>query len=255
MKNAFLTIICGLLCCAWLGGCTRALPLISHAHVGHSLTSWRDTPGQQGLFVVAEKEVDIALDEARLANRTSAGNDRVLTHVANVIHAFDPDQGSGNGSGTGYGAIRALEGATEHMVYAAQTDDASENLIKMTERFSEGAAAVRERMKLATHIAFLIQDSEPADRPGLSARLFDTLDHIRNGKDANADGRIDANAAEVGLVQLREGISEALKAEEPAYHPIGRHYLLGLVRLPSGGWAYRFDQSGDAAQSSYEYGY
>src|SRR5687768_12537894 len=35
-----------------LVGCAHQQPLISHAHVGHGLTHWQDTPGNKGLFTV-----------------------------------------------------------------------------------------------------------------------------------------------------------------------------------------------------------
>lgn len=238
------TIVVLSLLATTLGGCTRALPLISHAHVGHSLTSWRDTPGQQGLFVVAEKETDIALQQAELALQSLGNPAEMKNHVKGVTHALAPERVRSD-IGLGYGAIRAIEGASEHMVFAAQTDDASPNLIKMTERFARGAAAVRERMQLAVGITELIATPDSGDPRVLTSKLQQTLQHVRFGRDLDGDGAIGPQAEELGLAQLREGISTGLKAEDPPYHPIGRRYLLGLVRLPNGGWAYQFDQSGE----------
>src|SRR4029450_7773253 len=95
-----------------LASCGRTLPLISHAHVGHALTTWRDTPDEQGLFVVAEKEITTVWQQAQAARQTSATVAR--QHSAGVVHALDPAH-QATGPGLGYGGIRALTGAAQHI--------------------------------------------------------------------------------------------------------------------------------------------
>jgi len=92
-----------------LFGCASQQPLISHAHVGHGLTTWQDTPGNKGLFTVAREEIDIARHEADAALGAASAAEKA-THINNAVHALNPDVQS-KGTGLGYGAIRALGSA------------------------------------------------------------------------------------------------------------------------------------------------
>ncbi|MCU7845372.1 MAG: hypothetical protein KZQ93_16200 [Candidatus Thiodiazotropha sp. (ex Monitilora ramsayi)] len=249
--------ICCLLCIVAVTGCTRAMPLISHAHVGHSLTAWRDTPGQEGLFVVAEKETGIALENAKAAIDNQANAPRRLRHLSNVVHALNPDHRE-SGDGLGYGAIRALDGSVDHMVFAAESEDASDNLIRMSARFAEGASRVSDRLRLAGEIAMLAENATDEESGRLLKQLEQVLNHALEGADLNDDGRVDNRFDEYGLLQLRNDISRSLHKEKPPYQPAGKKYLLGLVRLPGGSWAYRFDLTDKNAPrpwDGYGYGY
>ena len=102
--------------------------------MGHSLTAWRDTPDEQGLFVVAEKEITIAWQQAQSARQTSATVAR--KDLAGVIHALDLEH-QATGPGLGYGGIRALAGAAQHIEFASTSDDASRNIVKGAEAFAK----------------------------------------------------------------------------------------------------------------------
>lgn len=219
-----------------LAGCGRTLPLISHAHVGHALTAWRDTPDEQGLFVVAEQEITIAwrdAQSARQASSTIARND-----LARVIRALDPQPPD-----TGYGGIRALTGAASHLEFSSTSEDASQNIRQGAEVFTKQAAVVIENLKLAVDIARLAQTSSDAELSGLTAEIEKIIDRSLNGVDVDGDGSIGNTAEEIGLKQMRQQLLAMLSRENPPYHPIGRPYLLGLVRLPNGRWDYRFDRA------------
>src|SRR3954470_9810766 len=95
-----------------LMGCVHSQPLISHAHVGHCLTNWADTPDQQGLLPVARQELDAARREADAALQESIPPAEKATHIRNISRALNPDAEK-LGPGLGYGAIRALEAAVE----------------------------------------------------------------------------------------------------------------------------------------------
>jgi len=239
--------------CTVFMGCVRSLPLISHAHVGHSLTAWRDTPNQEGLFVVAEKEADVAFEDAQQAVNNAQTPDIARQYISNVVHALNPDIQS-EGSGLGYGAIRALEGAVDHIAFAAESEDASKNIIESSGQFSYDARRVLVRLKLAVEVAQLARRSSAAELPGLADELQQLMDHNINGKDIDGNGVVDPASDEVGLVQLRQGLVTMLSNESPPYHPLGRKYLLGLVRLPNGQWTYNFATSNEpsASSSSYE---
>jgi hypothetical protein len=224
-----------------LSGCGRTLPLKSHAHVGHSFTAWRDTPEGQGLFVVAEREITIALQQSKAisqaASTTAARND-----LPGVIHALDPEQ-QATGPGLGYGGIRALTGAANHLEFASKSSDASRNIIEGAEVFVKQAAVVIENLKLAIDVATLAQTSGDAELLGLTEEIEAILNRSLNGVDADGDGSIGNTAEEVGLKQMRQQVSAMLARENPPYHPLGRRYLVGLVKMPNGSWEYRFDRS------------
>ena len=231
-----------------LAGCGRTLPLISHAHVGHALTAWRDTPDEQGLFVVAEQEITIAWQQAQAARQTSATVAR--KHLAGVIHALDPEH-QATGPGLGYGGIRALTGAASHLEFASTSDDASQNIMKGAEAFTKQAAVVIENLKLAVDVAILAQESSDAEISGLTAEIEQIIDRSLNGADVDGNGSIGNTAEEIGLKQMRQQLLAMLSRENPPYHPIGRRYLLGLVRLPNGRWDYKFDRSKGSSYSRY----
>jgi hypothetical protein len=231
-----------------LAGCGRTLPLISHAHVGHSLTAWRDTPDEQGLFVVAEKEITIAWQQVQSARHTSATVAR--KDLAGVIHALDPEH-QATGPGLGYGGIRALTGAAQHIEFASTSDDASRNIVKGAEAFAKQAAVVIDNLKLAVDVAMLAQKSSDAEISNLTAEIEKIIDRSLNGADVDGNGTIGNTAEEIGLKQMRQQLSAMLSRENPPYHPVGRRYLLGLVRMPNGRWAYQFQRSGGSGSSRY----
>lgn len=205
--------------------------------------------------MVAEKEAGIALASAKAALADQASAPRRLRHLSSVVHALNPDQRE-NGGGLGYGAIRALDGTVDHMVFAAESEDASDNLIRMSARFAEGAGYVSDRLRLSGEIALLAESASDEESSRLLIQLEKILNHALEGADLDADGRIGNRYDEYGLLQLRNDISRGLHKEKPAYQPAGKKYLLGLVRLPSGSWAYRFDLTDKNAQhSGYGHGY
>src|SRR5688572_1286993 len=110
-----------------LGGCAHHQPLLAHAHIGHCVTSWHDTPDNRGLLEVAEQELATALHESRAALIRDICPSQKPRHLRNAVHALNPDA-QHTGPGLGYGAIRALEGAIEHLEYAATSQDASRNV-------------------------------------------------------------------------------------------------------------------------------
>jgi hypothetical protein len=213
-----------------IGGCARQLPLISHAHIGHTLTAWRGTPDEQGLFVVAEREAAIALQEAQLAACTT-DPEAARQHASNVVHALNPDLET-SGPGLDYGAIRALQGSMDHIKFAATTQDASHHVIRSADAYARSADRVLGCFQVALGVAQLAAQASDAETRGLSEELEALLrECVSGGKEA-------------GLVQLRQQLSAMASQEtDPPYHPLGRRYLLGLIRLPNGEWVYQFDQT------------
>lgn len=237
-----------------MAGCSQKLPLVSHAHVGHALTAWRDTPNEQGLFIVAEKETKTALDETNAAIASGQNQTRMQARLSNVLYVLDPDLAESR-KGSGYGAVRALNGATDHMVFAAESDDASQNLKNMAYEFAEAQVGVMDRIKLAVEVARLAQRSHGQEQQNLLLQLRSTLYAALEGEDVDHNGKIGTVQEEHGLLQLREIISAGLRNEKPAYHPVEKKYLFGLIRLPTGIWAYRFNASGAKKDEAYGHNY
>jgi hypothetical protein len=214
-------------CLLCFSGCVHRQPLISHAHIGHCLTTWHDTPDKQGLFEVARQELETArkeADDALLAGLSAA---QKAEHIDNVAHALNPDM-QPLGPGLDYGAIRALEGAVEHLEYAATSEDASPNIVSSVATLSDIGVAVLERLRNAA------AQAKPAGIKDLAA-----LDKLA------FDVRTLLNAAEFGtgtqpgFQQLRTQLDAMLARESnPPYEPVERKYVLGLVRLPNGKWGF-----------------
>jgi hypothetical protein len=197
------------------------LPTIAHSHVGHAVTAWTDTPGQIGLFEVARLEARVAAEHAAYAVEGARNIGSVKQHLGHVLHAVDPKL-LADGPGTGYGLIRAIDGSIQHLGYAREVRDASANLRAGLPGVIDGLQAWRRESQL---IAVLARDA-------------------RQSRD---DARVVAYAQDLsqrctrlaaGLAQVRQRLDALLAAEVPPYRPIARRYLFGVIRLPSGDWAF-----------------
>jgi hypothetical protein len=219
-------------------GCAHRQPLISHAHVGHCLTQWHDTPNNRGLFDVARAELDTARTQAEAALLADASAAAKAEHLDNVVHALKPEF-QPLGPGLDYGAIRALEGAVEHLEYAATSDDASTNIVGAVAQLSETGVAIVGRLKQAVERARSVDRKDVAAINQAALDVRTTLSAALSGFDADVNGSIDATAKEGGLDQLRAALDATLAREaNPKYEPLGRRYLLGVVRLPNGKWGF-----------------
>ncbi len=215
-----------------LFGCVQTQPLMSHSHVGHALTSWHDTPGQKGLFIVAEEELFHAVGEARSAWQNYRDPKARTRHLENVLNALNPDL-QPVGSGAGYGAVRALNGAIDHMEFAASSDDASENFVASVVGLSGFGDRILERLKQSQDLtADAIKSEVPSDH--LTHEIYTLLKSAYFGEDPDGDGNHSG-----GMLSLRDHLQAMLNREEPRYEPVSRRYVLGLVRLPNGQWGYR----------------
>lgn len=221
-----------------LGGCAHQQPLMSHAHVGHCLTHWYDTPDNRGLLEVASEQL------ARARSATDAalavGSDPALKtkHLGDAARALKAE-GEPEGPDS-YGAIRAFDSALEHLEYAGTSEDASPNLVASVATLSEMGVAISERLRAASVQARTDPPSSNAislDRKAVDLRAL--LNAVAAGVDSNGNGTIEPNATEAGLEQFRAQLDDALAREmNPAYQPLARKYLLGIVRLPDGKWAF-----------------
>ncbi len=220
--------------------CTRSLPSISHAHIGHSLTAWHDTPNNEGLFVVAEKEALNAFAELRLAHKSQSTPDVARQHIENIVHSLNPEVRA-TGTGLGYGAIKALQGAVRHIEFSSDIENASLNNKRSADVFAKHASSTTDLFLLALAQARLASSATGSALIEQIPELDNLLLHAIYGNDLDHNGIIGNNPDESGLVQLRAILSEMVANEvDPPYTPIGKKYLFGLVRLPDGNWVYKF---------------
>lgn len=102
---------------------SRIEPPLVHAHIGHVMIGWRDTPGQVGLLTIAQNDTRVAAAHALLLSK-AATLEEMKVHAGHVLHAFDPSIEKA-GPASGYGAKRAAAGAMQHAGFAAAVDNAS----------------------------------------------------------------------------------------------------------------------------------
>ena len=126
------------------GGCAHQQPLISHAHVGHCLTHWYDTPGNRGLLEVASEQLDRARGATDAALSVGSDPAKKAWHLAEAAHALKVEAESADAET--YGAIRAFESAVEHLEYAGTSDDASPNLVASVAALSDMGVGIAERL-------------------------------------------------------------------------------------------------------------
>lgn len=203
-------------------GCASRVPSVAHTHVGHALSGWVDTPGERGLLEVAEAEARVAEQHAGFA--VAGGRDvaEVRLHLGHVLHTLDPGR-EPEGPGEGYGLIRALEGAANHLRFAAESRDVSDNLRAGAQAFARAAAPILDEARLTATLAETARaTADPAETLVFADEVLNRSRHMRQG-----------------LARLRQGIEDATDREDPTYQPVERWYLFNLIRLPSGDWIFR----------------
>jgi hypothetical protein len=232
--------------------CVTKRPLISHAHIGHALTAWHDTPKNQGLMSVATQELDIAVVAARAASTAERDTSTVRRELRNALHALNPER-QPYGAGLGYGATRALTGAIEHLEFAASSEDASSNFVSSVVTIAEISDSVIGRLRIVESIIEELGDApDPAD-PRIR-QVADMLASARHGNAAAAAPNKQATTL-AGVAQIVAELDGMLTREiNPAYQPAPRMYVLGLVRLPNGLWRFNLRRP-DRGMGTYGMGY
>lgn len=99
------------------------LPLV-HAHIGHVMTAWRDTPGTVGLLTVALSDARVADAHAQLASKSGGNLEDIKLHAGHLLHALDPTL-EPKGPASGYGSKKAATGALQHVEFTAAVEGAS----------------------------------------------------------------------------------------------------------------------------------
>lgn len=185
----------------------------SHAHIGHLMSGWNDTPDGAGLLPTAIAEAEVARQHAALAIGQPDSLDAIRLHTGHVVHAVDPAAGGG-GPGLGYGLLNAASGAAAHIGYAAGAADASDNVKAHAEHVS---ASLRNVVTWSNQILSLAEQVMTADSASQANALAGTIanlaDCIRGGCDADSDGTVGWGPGEGGLAQAEAHMGYMIQGE------------------------------------------
>ncbi len=242
MKRVFATSI--VMLSSLMVGCTYVVrekqPSIAHVHIGHALTAWTNTPGNQGLFVMAEDEARRVLD---LANSLTSQStlDQMQTTMREIMEVIEPPESEGSRPDENYGLKRAFTGAMDHLEFAADSNDTSANVRATVPGLRKDGQAVVERYELIMAIARDIQDTTSAtEAAALTEEVRILAKGILYGVELDGKESIGSRPDEYGLLQLRNAIAAMTDREDPPYVPVSEKWLFGLVRRPSGEWKFAF---------------
>lgn len=214
------------------------LPTIAHVHIGHTVTGWMHTPDKQGLFSTAETEGQIALEEAKKAIERPEDLGNIKTHIKGALHALDPDIIE-NGPGLGFGLLKGLMESIGHFTYAAKSDDASVNVQQFAVQFEREALPLSDHGDLVVALGNeILALTSAEDAYVLASEVHCYIEAIVNGPDEGNECQSVANAGDVGLKQLRSQIDDMIAREVPEYKTVATRYLFGVIKLPSGQWAF-----------------
>lgn len=176
----------------------------AHAHIGHVLTGWTDTPDGAGLLPTAQAEAAIALEHAELAMTQSQNLDWIREHSEHVAHALDPFAADG-GPGLGYGLEQAALGVAARINLAAGAQDASDNVKLHAEHV---VASMQNVTNWSGEAMRLIRQIRRNDNTKHASIMAGSVQHllrcVNNGCDANTDGTIDWGPGEGGLAQAAQ---------------------------------------------------
>jgi hypothetical protein len=159
---------------------SRIEPPLVHAHIGHVMIAWRDTPGQVGLLTIAQSDTRIASAHALLLSKSSSLDDMKL-HAAHILHALDPTLET-TGPASGYGAKRAATGAIQHVGFTAAVDNASASVKSragtVNTALTNAIAAIDRGIAAAQKIR---TSAQPADASASVRDLVSIVEEIGRG--------------------------------------------------------------------------
>jgi hypothetical protein len=215
-------------------GCVSRPPTIAHVHIGHAITGVHVTPNQEGYMVTAERRGAEAVEFSRLA---ATSNDLAIIkqNVAAAVKATDAEDN--------FGVKQAIVMASNHVTFAATSDDASVNVQQAAPIFASHITRVVERCELIVLLGKDVAVSSSVEEASVSVAELGKLTRANvSGDDSNADGVAGSLPSQYGLVQLRKELEATVARESPRYVTVPQWYLFNLVRLPNGRWV--FDKLG-----------
>jgi hypothetical protein len=225
-----------------LSGCATKTPTIAHTHIGHAMDGWPDTRNQIGLFVSAENAAQAAVQTAEAARAAHQNLTRIKYNIAQVLSHTNPYYHGSEASfdNKQYGVKNALAEAAHHVIFAAESPDASDNVRSFALQFSDNANYVLARCDLIILLGDEVLNSTSAEEASiLSNELVKLTRANLDGDDSDGDGIIGSTPEEYGLKQLRAELLAMIDREGPDYSTVDTWYLFNLIRLPSGEWIFK----------------
>jgi len=202
----------------------------AHTHIGHVMTSWKDTPDMKGFLPTAVADAQVALEQVERADLEGRINDFWL-YGGYVLNALDPGPETNallktayarlpttyvkiDVPGTGYGIRRAVAGALQHVQLAAKSDGASENV----KTHASHVTASLENVAKWTDEAIattrkLLEAKDVGGGQVLIDELTAQIGQIAIGVDANGDGQTGWQTGEGGLRQANTHMRLMMKGE------------------------------------------
>jgi hypothetical protein len=220
-------------------GCvTSRPPTMAHVHIGHALTGVAITPGQKGYLLEAEERAQTAADLANKA-ATEKSLDQIKVDIDAVVKATNSDDD--------FGLKHSIVLASNHIMFAATSDDASDNVRRAAPIFAHDITRVVER---CDEIGLLGKDVSAAssvqEATLLSVEIRKLAQQNVDGEDAHNTGVVGGTPEEYGMKQLRKELQDMIARENPPYATVDQYYLFNLVRLPNGKWVYdKFGRGGN----------
>ena len=210
--------------------CVTRPPSIAHVHLGHALTGVSITPGQKGYLLEAEERAQNAFDLAQKA-ALSTSLIQIKADVDAAVQASSAEDS--------FSLKRSVVLASNHITFAATSDDASRNVRESAPVFAHDIVRVVERCDL---IALLGKDvdssSKTAEAKLLAEEIAKLAEQNVNGDDSDGDGIVGDTPKEYGMKQLRAELQGIIARENPPYRTVDQYYLFNLVRLPNGRWVF-----------------
>jgi len=177
---------------------------MAHAHMGHVLTAWEDTPGGQGFLPTAQAEAAVAAQHAGFAASRPDDLEWMQMHVVHVVNAIDPSV-EPEGPGAGYGVRQAAEGVAQHARLAADSAGASDNVKLHAGHVETSAGNV---VVWSERVIVLGRQVGAAGSAGEAAPLVAEIEEITEvilvGRDADGDGQASWQENEGGLQQAAQ---------------------------------------------------
>ena len=202
----------------------------AHAHIGHVMTSWKDTPEAKGFLPTAIGDTQVAMEQVERADLEGRINDFWL-YGGYVLNALDPGPETDailktayarlpttyvkvEVPGSGYGVKRAVAGALQHVQLAAKSEGASDNVKTHAAHVTASLENVAKWTDEAIATARKLLDAKDV---GGGQILVDELTaqvgQIAIGVDANGDGQTGWQTGEGGLRQANTHMRLMMKGE------------------------------------------
>lgn len=186
---------------------------MSHVHIGHVMTGWKDTPNKAGFLPTARAEAEITIKHAGLAAQKLTDLDWMKMHTRHVIQTIDPEK-IAEGPGLGYGVLKAAKGVAKHIELSASSADASDNVKKHAVHVSTTANNTVERTsEILAHAESVLQAASASDAAIHVQAMFELAQQLIEGADADGNGKITWHKGEGGIAVAEKHMGAMVKAE------------------------------------------